>query len=184
MTDPATETSAPTLAQALLLLLGIAVSTVAYAALNAAVKSQELYIGFFFLFYWGGIQKADLKLLPSSAAGGFLGLSLGLLLQALEARLGPTTGAAIFVALIAVLLAIYLCQRLRFVINDAMLLLLTVATIAHVQAHADFRGLFASLAIAVGFFGALFWAVSVLSARRAAQGGVAAAPRRAGEVRR
>jgi cation transporter-like permease len=110
------------------------------------------------------VQKANLQALPSTAAGAFFGLALGLLLQMLNARFGAYGG---LIFLVPVLLIIFMLLRghLRVIINDSTMLMLTVATIAHVQTDAKFSGLFTSLAIAVVFFGGLFWIIDRIKAR-------------------
>jgi hypothetical protein len=155
----------PTVVQTLLLLVAITVGTAAYLGLNAALGTQEVWAGFLFLFYWAGIQKVDFSLFPSSVAGAFAGLLLGLALQQLGARFG-TPGLVAFLGLIFVVLFLFLRGQLRVAINDATMLMLTAATIGHVQMHADFQGMFTSLAIAVVFFGALFWGLNRMQARK------------------
>jgi hypothetical protein len=59
------------------------------------------------------------------------------------------------IAFVVLQLPIILCQILgRFgrVINLTTMLFLTFSTISHVQAHASFAGMFASLGIAIALF--------------------------------
>lgn len=163
----------PSVLQSMLMLVAIAVVCGAYLALNAAVGSKEAYVGFLFLFYWTGLQKADLRALPASAAGAFVGLGFGFLMRHLQLQLG-VAGTLVFLALVLLLVFLFLQQRLRVLVNDATMLTLTVATIAHVQSQASFRGLFLSLAIAVVFFGSLFWGMARLSGRGAPPGAAGA----------
>ena len=155
----------PTVVQTLLLLVAITVGCAAYLGLNAALGTQEVWAGFLFLFYWAGIQKVDFSLFPSSVAGAFAGLLLGLALQQLGARFG-TPGLVAFLGLTFVVLFLFLRGQLRVAINDATMLMLTAATIGHVQMHADFQGMFTSLGVAVVFFGALFWGLNRFQARK------------------
>ena len=81
--------------------------------------------------------------------GAITGLALGWLMQLAS---GSLVGMIAFVLLV---LPIILCQILgRFgrVINATTMLFLTFSTISHVQAHASFVGMFASLAIAIALF--------------------------------
>jgi hypothetical protein len=158
----------PTVVQTLLILLGVIVVCAAYLGLNAALGVNEGYVGFLFLFFWAGIQKSDLAVLPSTAVGSFVGVALGLALQQFTAKLGPP-GALIFLGLVLVTLFLFLRRQLRIAINDATMLMLTVATVAHIQQHADFAGMFISLAVGVAFFGGLFWLVARLRARSLAR---------------
>lgn len=158
----------PSIPQTLLLLFGVIVGAGAFIWLNTLVGTSEFYVGFFFLFFWAGIQKVDFAALPSTVAGAVFGIALGLLLQQLIARFGPN-GGLIFLAPVLVVLFLLLRGHLRFVINDSAMLMLTVATVAHVQAHADFTGMFISLALAVVFFGGLFWVTNWVTNRLAAR---------------
>ena len=154
----------PSIPQTLLLLVGVTVGVGAFIWLNILVGTSEFYVGFFFLFFWSTIQKADFAVLPSTVAGAVFGIALGLLMQQLIARFGPI-GGLIFVGPVLVVVFLLLRGHLRFVINDSAMLMLTVATAAHMQAHADFAGMFISLALAVVFFGGLFWVMNRLAAR-------------------
>jgi hypothetical protein len=158
----------PSVVQTLITLAAITVGLVAYLALYAALGLHEVYIGFLFLFFWAAIQKFDLAALPSTVVGSFVGLALGLCLQQLSAHYGAQ-GALIFGGVALVVLFLLIRQQLKLFINDATMLMLTVATIMHVQAHADFRDLFLSLGLAVVLFGGGFWLVNLVRSRAAAK---------------
>jgi len=127
-----------------------------YVGLSLAVGLQEFYVGFMFLIYWSGPKKASFAELPSVAAASLFGLGLGLALQQLQSHMGGP-GVLLFLAIIALVVFLLIRQRLSFLINEAAMLMLTLATVAHVQAHASFQGLFVSLGLAIAFFGLLFW---------------------------
>ncbi|HKR90264.1 MAG TPA: hypothetical protein VJS38_19010 [Phenylobacterium sp.] len=162
MTDRAAPTSAeepaPTTVVALVMLIFTIAACGGYIALNVVAGSQESYAGFFFLLFWGGLQKSDLRLLPGTVMGSFAGLALGLLMHQLQQRFGDP-GLVGFLAVLLTVLFLYFRQKLRLVLNEATMLMMTLSTVLHVQAHASFQGLFISLAIAVVFFGAILWAV-------------------------
>jgi hypothetical protein len=154
MSDPSHKAASvpkgsPTLRQALLLLAAIIVLVSVFIALCSGLGIVDLFPGFFFLYHWGSIEQGKLSALRSVIPGAFFGLGLGWLLLALS---GSLFGLSIF---IAVLLPVILCQilgRFPLVINTATMLFLTFSTIAHVQAHASFPGMFAGLAVAIALF--------------------------------
>ena len=158
---------APSVPVALLIVAATVVVCAAFIALNLVAGTQEYYAGFFFLLYWAGLQKADLRVFPASAVGSFVGLALGYLLHQLQAQFG-VTGQLLFVASLLVVLFVYTRQQLRLAINDATMVFLTLSTVMHVQAHASFPGMFVSFVLSVVFFGALFWGMARLSARNVA----------------
>jgi hypothetical protein len=159
--------------QTLLALAAITVGIVGYLALYAAVGLHEAYIGFLFLFFWAAIQKFDLSVLPATVVGSFTGLALGYALQLLSTRFGAQ-GALIFGGVALVVLFLLLRQQLKLFINDATMLMLTVAAITHLQAHADFRDLFLSLGLAVVLFGGGVWLLNLVRSRTAKRDAVGA----------
>jgi hypothetical protein len=137
------------LRQGLLLLAAIIVLVAVFLGLCSGLGIVDLFSGFFFLYHWGSIEQGKLLALRSVIPGALFGLLLGWLLLALS---GSLFGLSIF---IAVLLPVILCQilgRFPLVINTATMLFLTFSTIAHVQAHASFPGMFAGLAVAIALF--------------------------------
>jgi hypothetical protein len=154
MSDPSHKAASapkgsPTLRQALLLLAAIIVLVSVFIALCSGLGIVDLFPGFFFLYHWGSIEQGKLSALRSVIPGAFFGLGLGWLLLVLS---GSLLGLSIF---IAGLLPVILCQilgRFPLVINTATMLFLTFSTIAHVQAHASFPGMFAGLAVAIALF--------------------------------
>lgn len=145
----ATSAEAVPLSQGLLLLGAVVVLVAAYIALCSGLRIVDLFPGFFFLYHWGSIEQARMTALARVIPGAVSGLALGWLLQLTG---GSLTGAIAFVLL---LLPIILCQivgRFGQVINVTTMLFLTFSTISHVQAHASFPGMFASLAIGIALF--------------------------------
>ena len=151
---------APKAWQAALLAPVVLVLAGVFIGICVALGSVEFYAGFFFLLYWAGLQHASVEALPSSVFGSFLGVALGLALQQLTTRLGAAVGAGVFVALLIPILYLQIRRQLTLLINNATMMLLTAAGISHVQAHASFRGMFISLALAVVLAGGPAWALS------------------------
>lgn len=137
------------LSQGLLVLGAVVALVAAYIALCAGLRVVDLFPGFFFLYHWGSIEYAKMSALATIIPGAITGLALGWMLQLAS---GSLIGVIAFVLL---LLPIILCQimgRFRRVINVTTMLFLTFSTISHVQAHASFAGMFASLGIAIALF--------------------------------
>lgn len=153
--------------QALMMVPVVLAIIVTFIALNAVVGSAEVYAGFFFVLYWLGIQGGAFKDLPAAVAGSFLGLALAFGMHMLVARYGATNGALAFVGLFVPVLFCQLAGYLPLLINNATMLMLTAATISHVQAAAKFPAMFISLGLAVLFFGGLMALVEVLKTRAA-----------------
>ena len=155
--------------QALVILPIVLALVGVFIALSTALGSSEFYAGFFFLFYWAAVQHADFHELPPSALGAFFGVALGWAMQLLVAKLGTAQGSLAFLALILPVLYCLMIGRLRLIVNNSAMLLLTAAGISHVQARASFQGMFINLALAVAFFGGAMWAVQWLRTRGAAR---------------
>lgn len=145
----AAETPRVPLAQGLLVLGAVVVLIAVYIALCVGLRVVDLFPGFFFLYHWGNVEQGKMSALTMVIPGAVSGLALGWLLHLAS---GSLIGVIAFVVL---LLPIILCQIMGLfgrVINVATMLFLTFSTISHVQAHASFAGMFASLAIAVALF--------------------------------
>jgi hypothetical protein len=155
---PRAAPAALSVTQALLALVAVVVALAAYLTLFYALGLHETYVGFLFLFFWAAVQHFDMAALPATATGSFVGLGLGYVFQQLSAHFGVAGGAAFGLGTLVVLYLL-LRRQLRLFINDAAMLMLTVATISHIQSHADFRDLFASLALSVALFGGAVWLV-------------------------
>lgn len=165
---PVTPLKALVLLPILLVLIGV------FIALSAAAGSHEVYVGFLFLLYWAGLQHADMKALPATVVSSVAGLSLAYALNLLTAQFGPATGPLVFLAVILPVLFCQVLGKFTLVINMATMLMLTAGTISHVQAHADFPGMFVNLGLAVVYFGGLLFGVNKLKARSEAKAAMAA----------
>lgn len=145
----ATEPQRVPLSQGLIVLGAVVVLIAAYIALCVGLSVADLFPGYFFLYHWGSIEQARISALARVIPGAITGLALGWLLHLTG---GSLVGVIGFVVL---LLPIILCQILGCfgrLINVTTMLFLTFSTISHVQAHASFAGLFASLGIAIVLF--------------------------------
>lgn len=155
----------PTALQALIMVPVVLALIIGFIVLSSAFGSTEFYAGFFFVLYWTGIQGGSFEALPATVAGAFFGLGMAYAMHLLVGSLGTANGSLAFLALLLPVLFCQLAGYLPLLVNNATMLLLTAATISHVQASANFPGMFISLALAVVFFGSLLWGVQQIKAR-------------------
>ena len=156
----------PTIVNTFLTLLAVAIVIAAYIVLGDKLGFHELYAGYFFAFYWIGVRGGNIAELPSIVVGAFVGLALSFALRQLIASLGLPSGPLIFLCMLVTSVFFFLRQQLKILFNDATMLFLTLGTMVHVQAHADFRNLFESLAMGVVFFCGVFLLAQQLLLRR------------------
>ena len=174
-TSDETEQAAPPamgVRDALVVVAGLVALIVLYVVICGALGIVDVYAGFFFLFYWGSIAAVSLPALRHIIPGAVFGILLGLLLKVLTlSALGPAMGGLVFVGVLILVIFCQLVGRLHVIINAATMLFLTFAAMIHVQAHASFTGMFASLAVGIAVFVPAVWGVTRLVAARTAKSG-------------
>ena len=146
----------PTIRNTIFTLLVVAGVIAVYIILGTKLGLTELYSGYLFALYWIGLRRGDGADLPSIVLGSFAGLALSFALRQLIGSFGLPLGVLIFLCLLVTTVFFFLRQQLKILFNDATMLFLTMGTISHVQAHADFRNLFESLAMGIIFFCGVF----------------------------
>lgn len=156
---------APTIAQALLVLLVVVIAIAGYLALSAALGIREAYIGFIFVFYWLSIEQGKVQRLPAIILGACFGLSAAWLLQFALHSAHIAVLMALFLAAVALSIVCLVLGRLPIVFNTPAMLVLTVFTIPHIQQAANFPWLFGALAFAVVYFGVVVGGLTRLAGR-------------------
>jgi hypothetical protein len=158
--------SPPTPFQGMVVVAAVIVGIVVYLALCTQLRLASPYTGFLFLFYWTGLKQAAAREYLPALLGALGGVALAFLLYALPPMVG-TAGFAI--ALLAICTAIYALVMgwLPLVVNNAMMLLLTVGTIEVIQKAADFTGMAASILLAAALAGLLLLVARVMARRGA-----------------
>ncbi len=141
------EPVAPTPLQGLLILLAVIGGVIVYLALSAQLRLASPYAGFLFIFYWTALKQADPREFASSLLGALGGVLLAWLLHILPPALGTAGLAAALVAVCAAIYALVMGWLPRLV-NNAMMLLLTVGTIDAIQRDEDFAGMAGSILLA------------------------------------
>ena len=156
----------PTLIQALLVLVAVAIGIGGYIALSTVLALRESYIGFIFVFYWLSVEHGKPQRLPAIILGSCFGLATSWLLQyAVHADHGAAW-LALFLAIVALAIVCLVLGRLSLVVNAPAMLVLTVFTIPHIQRGADFARLYQALAFAAGYFAVFVGGLTWLAARR------------------
>ncbi|MDG0980907.1 MAG: hypothetical protein P8O79_14355 [Halieaceae bacterium] len=115
---------------ALGVLLAVIALILGFIGLAALFNITEVWAGFLFLLYWGGIHHLDLKEYPAAALGSCFGLLLIYLAHNLGTLLGyPELSLPLFLVLICTVVYFQILGKFTFVINLAAMLFLTVGTI-------------------------------------------------------
>lgn len=142
--------AAPGVKIALLMVLGtipfIGLLLLAYHLLGISMA----YMGFLFLLYWMGIMRQSMADFVPALAGGLGGIALSWLLIGLPAIAGPIAlyGAG---ALLAAIIFFFIRGQFRLLINNAMMLYLTVATIPDLRIAEKAPEMAAALVVAAAY---------------------------------
>ncbi|HTH28769.1 MAG TPA: hypothetical protein VL918_09905 [Sphingobium sp.] len=126
-------------------------------------------LGFLFMLYWMGILNQSMKDFVPSLLGGLGGIGMGWVLLGLPVIAGPlaTYGGA---AVMALIIFFFMRGQFRFIINNGMMLYLTVVTIADVGIARKAPEMAAALLVAAAYCYVATLAMGWFTARRAAAG--------------
>lgn len=166
---PATDPAPMTPAKGFLVLMALVVVIAAFLVLSHTIGVTETWAAFLFLLYWAGIDHADFGKLPAAIVGGVMGLLMVYLMQQAPLWLGTTTGGAVLLG--AVLLLVY-CQIMGWLpiaVNMMTMLYLTVGSAPVIQAAFQLPGTLAALALSVTYFAGLVWVGSQVQKMRSAK---------------
>jgi hypothetical protein len=166
--DPTTNTPAhvPTPLQGLFILVGVIVGVGVYLGLSHALAIEAYYGGFLLLLYWGGLKGSAPAELPAAFVGALGGVLLAYLLVFLPSVMG-TAGAIVALMLITVSVYALIMGWVPILVNNAMMLFLTVGTIAVVQEKGDFAGMAASVLLGGALSGLMLLIGRMMSRRKA-----------------
>lgn len=115
---------------ALGVLLAVIALIAGFIGLVVLFNITEVWAGFLFLLYWGGVHHLDLKEYPAAALGSCFGLLLIYLAHNLGTLLGlPELSLPLFLVLICAVVYFQILGKFTLVINLAAMLFLTVGTI-------------------------------------------------------
>jgi hypothetical protein len=159
-------TAGLTAAAGLVKLGAVAAAIAIFFALHYAIGSAAGWVGFLFLFNWGGMEQMKFEKLPNCIVGALVGLLTAYGQQALPHLLGPL-GFALIIGVIGALVYCLLMGWWRIAVNNSAMLFLTVGTIPAIQAGTSILNLLPALAIGVVYFAALAWVVRALTRRSA-----------------
>lgn len=151
----------------LLILLAVIVVIAAYIAAAIALHLSEPWAGFLFLLYWSMAEHAKLDRIAASAIGAFVGMGTAAMMALLPPAIGMGPGMAIFMAVVLVLVYAIIMGWAPIAVNMATMLFLTVGTIPHVQAQADFGQVFLGVVAGIVFFGGLAAIAAAVTRKKA-----------------
>lgn len=158
--------AAPSAKMAALMVLG----TVPFVGLLLTIYHllgiTTINLGFLFMLYWLGILGQSMKEFVPSLLGALGGIGMGWVLLGLPAIAGPvaTYGGA---AVMALIIFFFIRGQFRFIINNAMMLYLTVVTIADVGIAQKAPDIAAALLVSAAYCFVAAQALGWFTARRA-----------------
>lgn len=148
----------------LLSLLGAVVVVGSYVALASTLAIADVWVGFLFALYWGGIEHGNFRKLPHCAVGAAIGLTVAYMLHALPQVMG-TAAWAPCIAAIVLLVYFQIMGWFTVAINMVTMLFLTVATIPMIQTGIQYPRLMISLAFGALYFSCVIWIARQISGR-------------------
>jgi hypothetical protein len=124
-----------------------------------------VYMGFLFLLYWMGMMHQSMPAFAPALTGSVGGLGMAWILLGLPAIAGP---AALYgsVALLAASLFCLVRGQATLLVNNAMMLCLTVATVPALKVETNIGDMLAALLVAAAYSFAFTQAFNWLTARR------------------
>ena len=137
-----------------------------YIALNYVLAIADMWVGFLFALYWGGLERSNFKKLPDCIVGAAVGLTVAYFLHALPLALGA---AALAPCIAGVIVMVFFQIMGWFVvaINMTTMLFLTVATIPSIQASSQYPQLMISMTLGALYFSIVVWIANQISRRLA-----------------
>jgi hypothetical protein len=136
-------------------LLGVIAVILGFLALVVLLNITEVWAGFLFLLYWGGIHHLALKEYPAATIGSLFGLLLIYLAHNVGTILGlPDLSLPLFLSLICTVVYLQILGKFPLVINLAAMLFLTVGTIPQL-AELDILNIAKAVALSALYFGLL-----------------------------
>lgn len=136
-------------------LLGVIAVILGFLGLVVLLSITEVWAGFLFLLYWGGIQHLELKEYPAATLGSLFGLLLIYLAHNLGTILGlPDLSLPLFLGVICTVVYLQILGKFSLVINLASMLFLTVGTIPQL-AELDILNIAEAVGLSALYFGLL-----------------------------
>lgn len=118
----------PSAGLALLLVLAVALAIAGFIVLAAAIGLRAPWSGFFFIFYFCGIEQMKKVVILPALIGALVGIGVSVLIPIVPALIGPA-GVAIPIMLILALIYVQILQRCQLLVNNALWMFLTVGSI-------------------------------------------------------
>lgn len=148
-------------------LLGVIAVILGFLGLVVLLSITEVWAGFLFLLYWGGIHHLELKEYPAATLGSLFGLLLIYLAHNVGTILGlPDLSLPLFLSVICTVVYLQILGKFPLVINLAAMLFLTVGTIPQL-AELDILNIAKAVALSALYFGLLAAIGNTIMARKA-----------------
>jgi hypothetical protein len=132
-----------------------------------ALGITTIWAGFLFLLYWMGLMQSAMKAWLPALLGALGGIALGWILIALPKIVGmpAMVGGGV---LLAAIIFFFIRGQFAIVINNAMMILLTVATIPQVNVGANAPEMAVAVVVAALYTWVFATATAWVMSRRAA----------------
>jgi hypothetical protein len=124
-----------------------------------------VYMGFLFLLYWMGMMHQSMQAFAPALTGSVGGLGMAWILLGLPAIAGPAALYGGFALLAAILFCLVRGQA-TLLVNNAMMLYLTVAAVPALKVGTNVADMLAALLVAAAYSFAFTRALNWLTARR------------------
>lgn len=154
--------------KALLVLLAVIVVIGIYIAIATILNLTEMWAGFLFLLYWSLMEEAKPERLTPSIIGAFVGMGTASMMALLPPLLGMGPGMAVFGVTVLVLVYAIIIGWAPVAVNAATMLFLTVGTVPHLEANANYGQIFLGIIAGIVYFGGLALIAATVTRKKAA----------------
>lgn len=144
----------------------VIIAVVGFIVLAAVLHIVTAYAGLLLFWYWGILDDADMRKLPSALLGALLGVGTAWLLQLAG---GSHDAAALIAVLVFIVVAIFVqvTELAPIAINRCFMLFLTVAAAPLLQAKQNFAAVEAAVLFGAVYFGLIVFLLSRLQGKAA-----------------
>lgn len=164
--EPPPSHARPSVIATLLLIVGAVGFMAIFFGLYWLLGVGMVWPGLLFLVYWAAIQRQDFAEYVPAVLGGLAGIVLGWLLIGLPPLIG-LAGSVVSLGILAAVLFCFMRGHARLVVNNALMLYLTVSTIANFNLAATAPEMVKSLLLGAAYMGGVAGIVHLITTRRA-----------------
>lgn len=136
-------------------LAALMVALAALIGIGLALELSAPYGGFLFVFYWVGICHSHMKQFMPAVIGALGGLALSYVFKILPLAFGSLLGSTLALCLLALAFYVLIMNWLPILVNQALMLFLTVGNIPVLLNETTLSAMALSVLIAAAFVGVL-----------------------------